>query len=197
VNRWRQPWSRFELDGRVCRLQTLDPGTAFELEPELLERLGDTLALALANPGAVADALTKGLGAKGDPEARAQAGAAAIRRAGGLVTTILRTSTLERVGPSAKWRLLAAQISQTYGPLWSRSPYKAGRRKANDYGVPLPNASRTTQWAAELARQGYAASTMEIMREWTPADMIDVVESAARNAEIQARAGDAAREGSR
>ncbi len=102
-----------------------------------------------------------------------------------------------RVGfsPVAKWQALAAQLTQTYGPLWSRSPYSAGTRKVNDYGVPVPSASRTVQWAAALASSGYVGSVDDVLRSWTPERMIDLVEIAASDCERQRRASDAASAG--
>jgi hypothetical protein len=43
VTDFRQPWRRVEIGGRRFQLQIVDPSTAFELEPSLIELLGETL----------------------------------------------------------------------------------------------------------------------------------------------------------
>lgn len=94
---------------------------------------------------------------------------------------------------SAKWQVLAAQLRQTYGEMWTRSPYRL-RSEVNTHGVPEPKSvPLAVRYADTLAAQGHASSPREILREWTPLDMIEIIESAAYSAERERRAYQAAR----
>jgi hypothetical protein len=100
-----------------------------------------------------------------------------------------------RLRPLDKWRLLGAQIQQSYGPLWLRSPYRL-RSRREDYGVPRPkDVPLAVAWADSLAVRGSASSSIEILTRWTPVQMIQVVEVAAQQAEIERRAAERARKG--
>jgi len=218
VSQWRQPWQRLRVAGRRCRLQILDPQLAFELERDLLDRLGDPLAKMLADPSAVADAVGFGPGL-----VEIDAAEAMLRRTARLVALAISAMTLDgawvaelfertvldrfevdgqhvedwqrwrelELPASARWVVLGAQVSQTFGPLWSRAPYELRAKKPETYGVPSPGSPKAVQWAAALARQGLA-SVDEILSVWTPVRLIEVVETAAEAAEIQRRASDAA-----
>jgi hypothetical protein len=96
--------------------------------------------------------------------------------------------------PFDRWYALAFQISQTYKPLWLRSPYNLRPQGTKDYGVPKPRTPKAVQWAAMLTQQGYAASPHEVLTQWTPSRLIDVVETAAYMAETERRAVLAAKE---
>ena len=94
--------------------------------------------------------------------------------------------------PVSKWQAMAAQLQQTFGPLWLRSPYSV-RSTHKDYGVPKPkDVPIAVAWADNLARCGSAGSAREILREWTPVEMIEIVENAAYTAEHEKRAHAAA-----
>jgi hypothetical protein len=98
-------------------------------------------------------------------------------------------------GPLAKWQAFGAQVQQSFGPLWTRSPYTL-RVPAKDYGVPEPKGVPTaTRYAVELARAGLARSPREILDEWTPVQMIEVIESQTYAAENERRAHEAAKSG--
>ena len=97
------------------------------------------------------------------------------------------------LGPAARWTILVAQLAQTFGPLWTRSPYSPSSREPKDYGVPLPPAPLAVQWASQLASQGYAAGSDEVLRVWTPERVAEPVEIAAHAAEQHHRASEAAR----
>lgn len=223
MSQWGQP-ANFALVGdRPCRLQVLDPELAFELEPQIIERVGEALLLSVTAPGAVAKSVREVISG----EARITTATAALEQLAQLARGLLSAPGLDgpwvveviertifdrlvvdgtpvgswrewgRLGlsPFAKWQALAAQLTQTFGPLWTRSPYSAGQRPHKDYGVPQPSASRTVQWAAALASSGYVGSVDEVLRSWTPDRMIDLVEIAAADCERQRRASDAATAG--
>jgi hypothetical protein len=98
-------------------------------------------------------------------------------------------------GPLVKWQALAAQVQQSFGPLWTRSPYNL-RVEARDYGVPQPTGvPLAVRYAAELAKTGVASSVREILDTWTPVQMIEVVEAQTYAAENERRAHEAARSG--
>lgn len=244
---YRQPWGRLEVTGRDVRLQILDPESAFELEPELIERIGEDLAYALAAPrtllsavwgrvlaahgcgASIADALrdstTGPMVAASGLRLMSRVFAAAVAEAkldgrwlahawGVLVFDRLeidghrvcswRDWTELGMRAEARWRIFAAQLEQTFAPLWTRSPYRASRRKdatpvAN---VPAPSGVPiAVQWADALAVQGHASDAETVLRTWTPVRVIEVVESAAYQAERErvayehARAAKAARSG--
>jgi len=241
MSQWRQPWSVIDLDGRRCRLQILDPATAFALEPELVAVLGETLTMACAAPDELIGAVWRHSAAgwttaqsirslASDPVGGPEAAATAIRTLGQIVCSCLidakispawardvfgrmvygRLDVGRRVivedsrdyaragfGPMIKWRIMAAQLRQTFGPLWLRSPYTVrSTSKALDYGVAQPKSVPVAvRWADNLARLGSAGSSREILREWTPVEMIEIVENAAYQAEHERRANDAARSG--
>lgn len=98
-------------------------------------------------------------------------------------------------GPLAKWQALAAQVQQSFGPLWTRSPYNL-RVEARDYGVPQPvGVPLAVRYAAELAKTGVASSVREILDTWTPVQMIEIVEAQTFAAENERRAHRAATSG--
>ena len=225
---YQQPWGRLTVTGRRCRLQVLDPSTAFDLEPELIDRLGDNLAIAVSSPEHVLRATwSKALEDSGyiatavdhTPEDTAKAAAAGLVRIRDLfVASIIGAridgkwvkACFERMifdrlvvdddliqdwsswasadlGPAARWRLMAAQLAQTYGPLWVRSPYSPGKRSP-DMGVPLPKSvSKAMQWADALVKMGHVASSHEVLTAWTPTHLMDVVDLAAFQAEHERR----------
>jgi hypothetical protein len=112
---------------------------------------------------------------------------------GALVESWAKWNALAR-DPLTKWTAIGAQLVNTYGPLWRRAPYKAGR-PAETYGVPDPDVPIAMQWASELAAQGRCGDPVQVMREWTALDLIMAVEVAARAAEVSRRASEAARKG--
>jgi hypothetical protein len=232
------------VGGVRCRLQILDPATAFELEPELVKILGDTLSFAAAAPdellGAVWHHAAGGHGVDiqelaRDPVRGPEMAVAAIRSLGSLlaacvarapvsapwVRRMFSTLVLERfkvrisraarygvhadrlveevedwneIGfrPVVKWQVMAAQIRQTFGPLWTRSPYTTSTRHKS-YGVPVPQSSPAVLWADNLAVLGSASSANEILNEWTPIRMIEIVESSAYRAANEQKALDEAK----
>jgi hypothetical protein len=120
-----------------------------------------------------------------------------LRVEGELVEDVRDWSALA-LHPSARWQALAVQIRQTFGPLWTRSPYKLRCPKVAD-GVPEPTAVPVAiRYAATIAERGYASSTHEVLTQWTPVRMIEVVEAAAYDAARRNAAYEQARaEGSR
>lgn len=97
--------------------------------------------------------------------------------------------------PLAKWVALAGQVKATFRPLWLRSPYRLRAQPDKD-GVPEPKSvPLAVRWADALAAQGRASSAVEILREWTPVEMIQVVESAAYQATRERVARERARGG--
>lgn len=216
----QQPWGRFEFGDRVVKLQVLDPITAFELEPEVISRLGAALVMAVVAPSTIIDRVAGDLA----PAAEQDAAVARLRTLAKMLGSAIASTDIDgrwlsqtfadvvfdrlREGsrtieswrdldalglhPLQRWQLFAGQLRQTYAPLWLRSPYQVSRRAAPDYGVQAPTTPKAVQWAAALAKMGYASSPDEILTRWTPARMIDVVESAAYDAEVQNRAHDAA-----
>jgi len=241
MSRWRQPWERVDIDGVRCHLQILDPATAFEMEPELVRVLGETLALACAAPHEIIGAVWRSsvagwIDTAQDlrtlaTDAHAVPGAAtdAIVLLGRILGTCLTEADLRpawvisvfgrliygrlkvngevvetaadyaalNFRPMAKWQLMAAQIKQSFGPLWLRSPYNMRSKiPAPSYGVPQPkDVPLAVRWADNLARLGSAGSSREILHEWTPVEMIEVVENAAYQAEFERRATAPARSG--
>lgn len=233
----RQPWNRADYAAHRVRVQVLDPVTAFELEPQLIERFGDALALALAAPGQILGAVWSTVTgpelahrsladvlADPDPSMGLQLAADGVRVLTSVLSRAVAKATVDgpwlfevwrrcvlgrlevdgqrvetmrdwadlELRPLAKWHTLAAQLRQTYGPLWTRSPYKL-RSSVQDFNVPRPQAVPiATQWAAMLAKSGQAPSAVEIVSTWTPVQLIEVVESAAMIAEREQRAYDAA-----
>jgi hypothetical protein len=231
VSRYKQPWERVELGGKRCRMQILDPLTAFKLEQELAAALGDELCMVIAAPGQVLGGVWAGASIGSARNARELAAlsaepvgkSVAARSLELLALTLARclmsarpdpawavgvweSCVLDRLrvdgeviedgrdwaelrwSPLVKWRAMAAQVRQTFGPLWTRSHYKL-RSTAKDHGVPEPDGvPQASRWADELARAGHARSKMEILYEWTPVDMIDTVEGAAYTAERERRA---------
>lgn len=233
MTKYRQPWNRLRIAGRRCKLQILDPATAFELEPELVRTLGDTLSFAIAAPGEiVTSVLTHAAGgvsvveAMRDPVMGTEMAVETLRILGLLMSACIESiptsntkwirqmfgrMVLERFqvdgqlveeiedwhelgfGPMVKWQVMGAQMRQTFGPLWTRSPYDSGLRK-KDYGIAMPKSVPiAVMWADSLAKLGSASSSAEILKEWTPVEMIDVVESAAFAAATEQRAMDEAR----
>jgi hypothetical protein len=232
VSYYRQPWGRLTVTGQRCRLQVLDPRTAFELEPELVERFGDHLLMALGAPRHVFGAMWSGVaGEQGyggsfaeaiqDPEHGLELAAAGLQRMSRLLITCMMEArldgpwivqTFERMvfdrltvgdllvedwatwtrsglGAEARWRMIAAQLEQTYQPLWTRSPYSARAKKQPDLGVPLPtNVPLAVQWADALATTGHVPSAHEALTTLTPDDLMNVVEMAAYGAEVERRA---------
>jgi hypothetical protein len=224
VTRWRQPWVSYDLAGRRIDVQTMDPVTAFEIEPQIIEQLGETFSLALAAPLAVLGAIGRdALADRSSPSLAATRSvmAAADRVISGLQAEAawmlsavermllgrlridgLEISTWAELGraglvPIGRWRLLGLQVSQTFGELWTRAPYDPKAPRAKDYGVPEPATPRAVAWAAALARQGYASSMVEILECWTPLRMLEAVELAACEAENHRRAQDEATQGRR
>jgi hypothetical protein len=239
VGDYRQPWRRVEIGGRRFHLQVVDPSTAFDIEPELVAALGDTLSLFIAAPDHVIGTAMKQAagGGTSDPallgivdiapvtgNART---ATAIASLGRVLADCIMSARLEPAwvratygrlvlgrlrigedyidgardwarlgfGPLAKWQALAAQIQQSFGPLWTRSPYKL-RVPAKDYGVPEPTGVPVaTRYAIELAKAGVASSMQEILDEWTPVRMIEVIEAQTYAAENERRAHEAAKSG--
>ncbi len=235
VSEYRQPWRSVDLCGRRCRLQILDPATAFTLEPRLVEVLGETFAFAVAAPhqliGAVWANATANAHASDirelirDPEIGSEMAADAIstlasilakcitdaRLDGGWVRTVFDMMVLGRLSLdgvviedardwaeagmpwAAKWDAMGAQLRQTYGPLWTRSPYTR-RTVVKDYGVPVPKGVPiAVRWADNLAKRGSASSSLEILTEWTPVRMIEIVENAAYESANEQMAYDEAR----
>lgn len=234
MSEYRQPWTRVRLAGRRCHLQILDPATAFELEPELVRTLGDTLSFSAAAPGEVLAGVWQHATAGPDFDVRglvtdpvrgpalatemltglglllAQC-IAAVPGDASLMRRMFATLVLERIKVDdvviedaedwtalgmpvlAKWQAMVLQLRQTFGPLWTRSPYSSGAR-SKDYGIPRPTSVPiAVQWADSIARLGSASSVNEILHEWTPVRMIEVVESAAYLAANEQRAMDESR----
>jgi hypothetical protein len=227
---YRQPWGRFTVTGRRCRLQILDPVTAFELEPQLVAQFGEPLVMAMAAPEQVFGVLASGedhdaAAPTQDDNATPHAVAAlhrlvAIFRAavtsarldGAWLRGLFERSIFDRLrvddatvedwaswgatglGAEARWRVLAAQLQQTYQPLWVRAPYSVRKEKAKDFGVPSPKGVPIAmQWADALVKMGHVSSAHEVVTSWTPVQLMDVVDLAAYQAEIERRAMDAAR----
>jgi hypothetical protein len=92
--------------------------------------------------------------------------------------------------PADKWLVLAAQLRQTYRPLWTRSPYDVRLKEVKDYGVKAPNSPKAEQWAYALAKAG-VASPNEILRHWSPERLIQQVELQAMEAARHERAEEA------
>lgn len=237
MNYYRQPWGRVTVTGHRCRLQVLDPVTAFDLEPQLIDRLGEPLAMALAAPRHVLGPMWSGIvGDEGygstfaevvqHDDRRLEIAAAGLQRMaamlrscmldaridGGWIVTTFESLIFDRLriddhvvedwdswratglGAEARWRLLAAQMEQTYRPLWTRAPYSAGRKKPQDYGVPVPTSvPMAVQWADALVTMGHVSSAHEVVTAWTPVQLIDAVDLAAQHAENERRAMDAAK----
>lgn len=235
---WRQPWRRVALDGRRCHLQIVDPQTAFELEPQLVAALGDTLSFAVSAPtellGAVwrrsASGATDAASLRSlmdDPDEGPACAAQSIALMGTVLAECIKAANLDfvwmrrmfgglvlgrlRVGdeeietardwqalgfrPRAKWQAMAAQIQQSFGPLWMREPYRL-RTPSKDYGVPAPKGVPVAvRYAHELAKTGVASSAREILKEWTPIEMIEAVESQTYTSEVERRANESARNG--
>lgn len=229
---YRQPWGRVTVTGRRCRLQVLDPTTAFDLEPQLVEQFGDHLVLALGAPRHVLGSMWSGIAgdhgygssfveALHDPEQGLEIAAAGLRRMADMLTACMfearldgqwlahafgrmvfdrlvvdgktiedwETWTATGLGAEARWRILAAQLQQTYEPLWIRSPYDARAKKQPDLGVPVPkNVPLAVQWADALSTTGHVPSAYEALAVWTPAQLMDVVDMAAYQAEVERRA---------
>lgn len=236
MSEFRQPWRRVAIAGHRCRMQVLDPSTAFRLEPEIAAQLGDAASMLMAAPDAVMAAVAKsvragttrvsiGLGPvdefEPDPtlDAITRWGQVIARALAGLdvdgrwLASTWRACVLERLevdgrviedaedwqrlgwGWAAKWHALAAQMRNTFAPLWTRSPYLL-RTEVETHGVPEPTSvPLAVRWADALAVQGHAASSREILREWTPLEVIEIVESAAYQAERERRAHKAAMAG--
>ncbi len=233
---FRQPWGRLTVTGRRCRLQVLDPATAFELEPQLIENFGEHLVMLLAARGNVYGQLWNGVladhGFTGSLSEVAKSGEQgleiatdALRRTVAMLTQCAQEARLDGrwlaevfermafdrlrvddlliedwttwresgLGPLARWQVLAAQIEQTYQPLWLRAPYSVRGPAGKDYGVkPPPGVSAVSQWANNLAMMG-STSAQEIFANWTPVQLMDAVDSAAYKAEIDRKAMDAAK----
>lgn len=231
MSRYRQPWGRLDLGGKRCRLQILDPAATFDVEPQLVAKLGDTLSLSLAAPDEILGAVWRQSTADGpvgvdlrtlarDPVEGPALAANALRLLGGVLSQCLIDARVQprwirdvfgvlvlgrlevdgeviedardwaRAGlpPVAKWQAMAAQLRQTFGPLWLRSPYTM-RAKVKDYGVPQPKGVPVAvRWADALAKLGVVGSSREMLIEWTPVEMIERVENAAYNAEVERRA---------
>lgn len=211
------PWHRYTLGGHTLRLQVLDVTTAFARESELVENFDGLALQALAAPAEVFAGLRSSAAKTDNPEAAllrmaARVGARLLEGLpadgvwlgelfGDFVLGRLscEARTIEtwsefaelRLAPVDRWRLLGLQLAQTYGPLWARSPYDPGSRTVPDYGVKAPDSPLAVQWAKHLAPE-VNASTREILREWTPIEMIEQVELMAMHAEISRRAQDAA-----
>jgi hypothetical protein len=234
VTYYRQPWGRLTVTGRRCRLQVLDPITAFELEPELIDRFGEPLVMLLAARGNVVGSLWSGVladhgftGTIGDAVRDREQGldiaADGVRRTVEMLTACAVSANLEGrwlaqvfermvfdrlkvddvlvedwttwaqagLGPFGRWQVLAFQIEQTFQPLWIRKPYSLRSPKSKDYGVPVPGVATAVQWAANLAKMGYVASSHEVLTDWTPVALMDQVDIAAHAAEVERRAMDA------
>lgn len=239
MSRYGQPWKRVRIHGAVASLQILDPETAFEVEPQLVRRLGDSLSLLAGAPEdvrskirerALAESGVTEREASSDPKARslvtlnsAQLVARMVEQIGGAVARreidpawlleMFETLVLGRLkvrgeivedcadwqalgwAPRAKWLAMWTQVSQTFGPLWMRAPYRL-RVESKDYGVRSPpGVPIASLWADELASQGRAASSVEVLRTWTPLEMIRVVESSAYKAELSRRQMESTRGG--
>jgi len=222
--RYDQPWHRASIAGRRVRVQVLDPETAFELEPRLISTFGDQLALTLAAPGPLRQAL---LAAPESTDGRdpwetlpvvrtlrlIQACLVKLDVDPAFVVEVVETLLLDRLSvgnkviedwpdfreafglsPSARWSATAIALSLTFGPLWTRKPYRL-RSQAHDYGVPLPpGVSKVRLWCEQLAAEGRAASAHDILRCWTPIEVLESVESLAYVAERERRAAQAARQ---
>ncbi len=236
---FRQPWRRVEISGRRCHLQIVDPATAFELEPSLVDVLGNTLALFVAAPeqvigtalkraveGAEAEDLYGEFSNAPPPASRTTEAIVTLAKllAQCIVTAQIEPAWLQQtfkrliygrmrfgeeyvdnakdwgregLGPLAKWEVLVTQIQQSFGPLWTRSPYQL-RVQGVDYKVPPPpGVSRAAQYAAEIARANLASSAREVLDEWTPVRMIEMTETQAYVAEIERRARKAAESGAK
>lgn len=88
----------------------------------------------------------------------------------------------------AKWQVLVAQLRQSFGPLWTRSPYKVSARQETT-SVPEPTGiPLAVRYAVNLASMGHAPSRREILTQWTPVELIEVVESAAYTAAVEREA---------
>lgn len=229
---YRQPWGRLTVTGRRCRLQVLDPVTAFELEPQLIERFGEHAVMLLAARGNVLGSLWSGVlvehgiagsfvDAAKDPEQSLTVAMAGLRRTVSLLTTCAKemnpagpwlAKVFERMafdrlkvdgmliedwadwaatglGAAARWRLFTFQIEQTFQPLWTRKPYSLRTKGGKDYGVSVPDAvPMAAQWANNLAKMGYVASAHDVLVGWTPMQLMDAVDMAAYQAEIERRA---------
>jgi len=97
--------------------------------------------------------------------------------------------------PQWKWHAMAVQIRQTFGPLWTRSPYQTRGGAVTD-GVPEPvDVPLAVQYASNLTKQGYASSPEDVLRTWTPVRMVEVIESAAYAAERERVAYEKAKAG--
>lgn len=231
MSEYRQPWQRVTIAGRRCRLQILDPQTAFELEPELVRGFGEHLTMALAAPSQVFGSVwDRALGDHGrslseclaDPELGPEVAADGLKLLAGLLAravyeldtdaawvieatrrmllgrlevegTIIDEWSDFKMGARGRWRAVAAQVAQTFGPLWTRSPYRL-RSKVETYGVPEPKGVPVAvRWADTLAKQGSASSSHEILTVWTPVRMIEIVEATAYAAERERRAMDRAK----
>lgn len=223
MSNYQQDSSRFTIRDQRWRLQVLDPATAFEIEPAVIAKLGPVLSLATVAPvellGRIGDA-----GKQGDPLTRVGVQGALLAdtlqqavdsldldprwllglfdlavfdRATVNGEVLDAWETWARLGmrPLDKWHVLARQLQQTFAPLWLRSPYSPSKRKITKHGVKAPDTPLAVQWAATITEQGYASSVREVLRSWTPAQLIDVVETAAYNAEVKHRlAEDATKE---
>lgn len=234
---YRQPWGRLTVTGQRCRLQVLDPSTAFDLEPELVERFGDHLLMAIGAPRHVLGAMWSGVaGEQGyggsfaeairDPEHGLEIAAAGLQRMTRLLITCMVEARIDGpwivhafdrmifdrlvvgdvtvedwdtwqrtgLGAEARWRLIAAQIEQTYQPLWIRSPYTVRSKAPPDLGVPVPhNVPIAVQWADALATTGHVSSAHEALTTWTPEALMNVVDMAAYQAEIERRSLESAK----
>lgn len=106
MNYYRQPWGRLTVTGRRCRLQVLDPVTAFDLEPQLIERFGEHLVMLLAARGNVIGSLwasvlaDHGFGgsltdAANDPESGLPIAVAGLRRTMALLSTCAQEMRVE------------------------------------------------------------------------------------------------------
>lgn len=236
MSEFRQPWRRVYVGDRRVRLQVLDPQTAFEWEPRLIQALGDTLAFAAAAPDQITGAVMKHASggrpiesAIKDPVHGPAMAAASMHTFAHLLADCLEGATVSprfvgraframvigklevdrepvedmrdylAVGfrPMDKWRLLGAQIKLSFGPLWTRKPYRL-KSTHETYGVDRPkDVPMAVAWADSLAVRGSASSSVEILTAWTPERMIQVVEVAAQTAEIEKRAALAVRKGQR
>lgn len=235
---YRQPWRRVVLAGRRCHLQVVDPQTAFDLEPDLVRVLGDTLSFAVSAPSELLGAVWRRSAAGAtdaaslralmeDPDEGPVRAAQTIASLGTVLAECIKAADLDvawvrrtfgalvlgrlRVGdegietvrdwqaagfrPRAKWQAMAAQVQQSFGPLWMREPYRL-RTPTKDYGVPAPKSIPVAvRYAHELAKTGVASSSEEILNRWTPLRMIEAVESQTYTAEVERRANEAARNG--
>lgn len=219
MSNYQQESSRFTIRGQRWRLRVLDPVTAFEVEPEVINRFGSALVMAIVAPRQLLAGLAR---IEADDELAAERERVALLaqllqhavssldldhrwllgmfdravfdRATVNGTPLDDWETWARLGmqPVDKWHVLARQMQQTFAPLWLRSPYSPSKRKATGYGVKPPQTPLAVQWAAAITEQGYAASTHEVLTCWTPARLIDVVETAAYQAEVKHRTAEAA-----